>query len=159
MASLSSLVNAYSLWCRPFYAGVFCCLQLQMYYVICVHAQSLGHVWLCNPMDCNHQAPLSMGFSRQEYWSGLPFPSSGVLPNSGMEPTFPASPALGDRFFTTGPPRKIQYVVYLKNNVSIVFLRNVRNVTAYLWDVLSFTTWLFPTWDPDMSQKVPYHLF
>ena len=39
---------------------------------------------LCDPMDCvAHQAPLSMGFSRQEYWSGLPFPSPGNLPRTG----------------------------------------------------------------------------
>ena len=37
-----------------------------------------------------HQAPLSMGFPRQEYWSGLPFPSSGDLPNPGIEPASPA---------------------------------------------------------------------
>ena len=42
---------------------------------------------LCDPMDSSlHQAPLSMGFSRQEYWSGLPFPSPGNLPNPGIEP-------------------------------------------------------------------------
>ena len=39
------------------------------------------------------QAPLSMGFPRQEYWSGLPFPSPGDLPDPGTEPEFPASPA------------------------------------------------------------------
>ena len=43
---------------------------------------------LCYPMDC--QAPLSMGFSRQEYCSGLPFPSPGDLPDPGIEPKFPA---------------------------------------------------------------------
>ena len=41
-----------------------------------------------------HQAPLSMGFSRQEYWSGLPRPSPGDLPNPGMELTSPEAPAL-----------------------------------------------------------------
>ena len=42
---------------------------------------------LCDPMDSSlHQAPLSMEFSRQEYWSGLPFPSPGNLPIPGMEP-------------------------------------------------------------------------
>ena len=40
-----------------------------------------------------HQAPLSMGFSRQEYWSGFPFPSPGGLPSSGIELTSPASQA------------------------------------------------------------------
>ena len=45
---------------------------------------------LCDPMDCTCQAPLSMGFSRQDYWSGLPFPSPGDLPNPGIEPGSPA---------------------------------------------------------------------
>ena len=44
------------------------------------------------------QAPLSVGFPRQEYWSGLPFPSSGDLPDPGIEPQ---SPALAGGFFTT----------------------------------------------------------
>ena len=44
-----------------------------------------------------------MGFSRQEYWSGLPFPSPEDLPNPGIEST---SPALADGFFTTEPPGK-----------------------------------------------------
>ena len=47
-----------------------------------------------------HQAPQSMGFPRQEYWSGLTFPSPGDLPNPGIKPE---SPALVDRFFTTEP--------------------------------------------------------
>ena len=46
---------------------------------------------LCDPMDSGlHQAPPSMGFSRQEYWSGLPFPSPGNLPDPGIEPRSPA---------------------------------------------------------------------
>ena len=49
---------------------------------------------LRNPVDCSCQAPLSMGFPRQEDCSGLPFPSPGDLPNQGMEPTSPLSPAL-----------------------------------------------------------------
>ena len=50
------------------------------------------------------QAPLSMGFSRQEYWSRLPFLPPGDLPNPGMEPESSASPALAGGFFTTEPP-------------------------------------------------------
>ena len=53
-----------------------------------------------------HQAPLSMEFSRQEYWSGLPFPSPGSLPNSGIKPMSLAFLALGGRFFTSVPPGK-----------------------------------------------------
>ena len=45
---------------------------------------------LAIPWTIAHQAPLSMGFSRQEYWSGLPFPSPGDLPNPGIEPGCPA---------------------------------------------------------------------
>ena len=41
---------------------------------------------LCDPVDCSLQAPLYMGFSRQEYWSGLPTPSPGDLPDPGIEP-------------------------------------------------------------------------
>ena len=42
------------------------------------------------PWTVAHQAPLSMGFSRQEYWSGLPFPSLGDLPDPGIKPGSPA---------------------------------------------------------------------
>ena len=45
---------------------------------------------LCDPMGSSlHQAPPSMGFSRQEYWSGLPFPSPGNLPDPGIKPRSP----------------------------------------------------------------------
>ena len=49
------------------------------------------------------QAPLSMGFPRQDYWGGLPFPSRGDLPDPGIEPS---SPAFAGRLFTTEPPGK-----------------------------------------------------
>ena len=52
-------------------------------------------------MDDSHQAPLPMRFSRQEYWRGLPFPPPGGLPNPGIKPVSPVSPALADKFFTT----------------------------------------------------------
>ena len=54
----------------------------------------------CDPWTVAHQAPLSMRFPRQEYWSGLPIPSPGDLLNPGTEPI---SPALAGRFFTTEP--------------------------------------------------------
>ena len=52
------------------------------------------------------QAPLSMEFSRQEYWSGFPFPSPGDPPDPGTELTSLVSPALAARFFTAAPPGK-----------------------------------------------------
>ena len=53
-----------------------------------------------------HQAPLFMGLSKQEYWSGLPCPPPENLPDPGIEPAFLTSPTLSGRFFTTSPPGK-----------------------------------------------------
>ena len=58
---------------------------------------------LVTPWTVAHQASLSMGFSRREYQSGLPFPSPGDLPDPGIEPS---SPALAGGFFTTESPGK-----------------------------------------------------
>ena len=55
------------------------------------------------------QASLSMEFSRQEYWSALPFSTPGDLPDPGVEPMSLASPALAGGFFTTVPPGKPNY--------------------------------------------------
>ena len=55
------------------------------------------------PWTISYQAPLSMEFSRQEYWSGLPFPSPGDLPDSGIEPR---SPALQADALPSEPPGK-----------------------------------------------------
>ena len=72
--------------------GAFIC-------VLC-RTQSLSHVWLFKaPETAAPQAPLSMGSSRQEYWSGLPFLTAGDLPDPQTEPVSPASPALAGRFF------------------------------------------------------------
>ena len=73
----------------------------------CVHAQSLTCVQLfATPWTVAHQAPLSMQFSRQEYWSGLPFPPPGDLLDPRIELTSPASAAQAGGFFTTTPPGK-----------------------------------------------------
>ena len=74
-----------------------------------VRAKSLQScLILCDPMNCSPLAPLSMGFSRQEHWSGLPCPPAGDLPDPGIKPTSLMSPELAGRFFTTsviwGPP-------------------------------------------------------
>ena len=66
--------------------------------------KSLSRVQLfATPWTVARQAPLSMGFSRQEYWSGLPFPSPGDLPNPGIEPE---SPALQVDALSSEPPGK-----------------------------------------------------
>ena len=57
-------------------------------------------------MDCSLPDSSVDGISQEEYWSGLPFPPPGDLPNPGVEPISLASPALAGRFFTTVPPGK-----------------------------------------------------
>ena len=74
---------------------------------VCTRAQLLSCIWLfATPWIMACQAPLSMEFSRQEYWSGFPFPPSGDLPNPGIKPTSLVPPVLTDGFFTTTPPGK-----------------------------------------------------
>ena len=78
-----------------------------------VCAQLLSRVWsFATPWTVARQAPLSMGFPRQEYWSGLPFPPPGDLPDPGIEPASPA-PALADESSTAVSPRKPSVVFTL----------------------------------------------
>ena len=72
--------------------------------------KSLSRVWLCaTPWTVAYQAPQSKGFSRQEHWSGLPFPSPGDLPDPGIEPM---SPGIVDRRFTVWATRRRHMGVY-----------------------------------------------
>ena len=74
--------------------------------VVFVVARSLRCLWFfATPWTVPHQAPPSMGFSRQEYWSGLPWPSPGDLPNSGIEPWSPALQADALPFEPPGKPQ------------------------------------------------------
>ena len=74
---------------------------------MCAHAQSFRCVQISvTPGTVAYQAPLPMGFSRQEYWSGLSCPPPGDLSDPGVKPMSSVSPALVGRFFTTEPPGK-----------------------------------------------------
>ena len=80
---------------------------------------------LCDPMDYKvYQAPPSLGFSRQEYWNGLPFPSPGDLPNPGIEPCLPHCKADA---FTVWATRE--------------FTHEVANNIAWLCGLVEFTVW------------------
>ena len=70
------------------------------------------------PQAAAHQAFLSVGFSRQEYWSGLPCPSIGDLPDPGTEPT---SPVLADKFFTAKPPNTSEITLLREHHLSAVW--------------------------------------
>ena len=70
----------------------------EMNVVTSLYACAQSYPTLCGPMAVAHQAPLSMGFPRQKYWSGLQFPTPGDLPEPRIEPTSLESPALAGGF-------------------------------------------------------------
>ena len=74
-----------------------------------------------------HQAPPSMGFSRQEYWSGLPFPSPGNLPDPGIEPR---SPTLQADALLSEPPGKSLCPYYFIKHISSVTLGTLLNLAG-----------------------------
>ena len=78
----------------------------------CIHAKLLQScpTFFYDPMDCN-LPDSSMGFSRQEYWSGLPCHSLGNLPNPGIKPKGLTSPVLAGSFFTTSTTWKVNRVL------------------------------------------------
>ena len=93
------------------------CVQNEFLLYLCVCMCSVTELYptLCDPMDYACQTPLSMGFPKQRYWSGLPFPSPEDHSRSGIKPM---SPALAGRFFTTEPPGKpllyLGYVLFVE---------------------------------------------
>ena len=74
-----------------------------------MHARAQPCLTLCDPMDCSPLDSSSMGFSRQEYWSGLPFPIPGDLLNPRVEAASLVSLASAGGLFTTAPPGKPLY--------------------------------------------------
>ena len=85
--------------------------------------QLLSRVWLfATPWTVAYQASPSMGFSRQEYWSGLPFPSPGDPPNPGIKP---GSPALQADALLSEPPGK-SYSAIKKNTFESVLMRWIK---------------------------------
>ena len=105
-------------------------------YNIIIFWQYIAAVWSLSCFNCfvrtvAHQAPLSRGFPRQEYCSGLPFPSLGDLPNPGIKH---ACPGLAGRFFTTEPPGKPEQ----HNMFSLTCICDF-----YFWKK-SNTRWIYP---------------
>ena len=100
-------------------------------------SQSLSCAQLfVNPWTVACQTPLSMGFCRQEYWSGLPFPSPGGLPNPWTKHMFLKPPELGGRFFTTSTTCTV-YGKYTLGRSNWIFLSLPFPTTAPLPTALS----------------------
>ena len=97
---------------------------------VCVHAHvhTLSHGFV-TLWTVAHWAPLSMGFSRQELWDGLPFPPPGDLPNPGIKPV---SAALAGRFFPTEPPGNMEAHIsyYISDNYFFIYLYFIENVAS-----------------------------
>ena len=113
----------------------------ELHLLLCV--KSFSHVWLLvTPWTVACQAPLSMGFSRQEYWSEFPFPSPGDLPDSGIKPMTLRSPMLAGGFFTTEPPGKPEVHIILPQMAAwcnYTFLgSSFQNLRCHFWDPIYF---------------------
>ena len=87
------------------------------------------------PWTAAQQVPLSMELFRQEYWSGLPCPPPGDLPNPGTEPTSPVSPVLADGFFISVPPEKPHLSLL---NLLIYLVLYLSSYLLLIWSVLHF---------------------
>ena len=97
-------------------------------WTVCVCLVTQSCPTLCNPWTVARQAPLFMGFSRPEYWSGLPFPSPGGFPDVAIEPGFPA---LRAGSLPSEPPGKPTWTETLTNSPHEGL--NVCIRTSYVW--------------------------
>ena len=126
-------LTLWSVYSKHFVHFLDCCISFSHLFSHTIVSDSFGTPW-----TVAHQAPLSMGFPRQESWSGLPFPSPGGLPNPGVELGSPALQA----FFTAEPPGKPQCL-------PLVYGRPYILHAVHLWDVYienifsQFVTYLF----------------
>ena len=106
----------------PMYLYVCVCVCMCVCVCVCVCTLShFSHVWLFVTLwTVAWQAPLSIGFSRQEYWSGLPCPPPGDLPIPGIEPTSLMSPALAGGFFTSSATKIIIFHILSLNVYNVI---------------------------------------
>ena len=117
------------------------------YILVCVCVKSLSHVQLfATPWTVAFQASPSMGFPRQEYWSGLPFPSPGDLPNPGIEPR---SPALEADALTSEPPKLTQNG--LKNwtdvkDLSVKLTKEIKGLNLHNLRFVNRSLGMKPNW-------------
>ena len=118
--------------CRISHFGVeFCSISFEIQrasytgshinYTYCVSMlpfiDSQSYLTLAAPVAVVCHGPLSMGFARQDHWSGLPIPPQEDLPDPRLEPAFPASPVLAGGFFTTESPAKLSIYLYVTSNL------------------------------------------
>ena len=147
--------------------GSSCRDKAQLSYVMCACSVVQLYPTLCNPTDCSSPGSSVHGIFQQEYWSGLPFPPSGNLPESGVEPVSLTSPALAGRFFTTSVTWEVSCHVLLQG----IFLTQGSNPCLprllhcwqilYPWDVgkACLPTWsrLLSGWEGFLECKATWY--
>ena len=116
-------VYVHTLYIYYIYTVFYLCVSMYVYCLLShfSHVQLFVMLW-----TVAHQAPLSMGFSRQERWSGLPFPSPGDLPGPGIDPAPLTSLTLAGRFFTTSTTLEVHicvcvsiYMLYIDTHILV----------------------------------------
>ena len=123
----SRSILKFGFWYKEENIYINMCININTVYICCVVVQVLSRVQLfMTPWTVARQAPLSMGFPRQGYWSRSPFPPPGDLPNPGTEPTFPA---LAGRFFTTESPGKPVYIYHMYVEAHVYICINMHMYT------------------------------
>ena len=134
----------------------------------CVRMLShFSHVWLfVAPWTVARQAPLSMGFSRQEYWSGWPCPPPGDLPTPGIEPMAVTSPALANGLFTTSAIRDCTFLTLLAHHdffmpllKSVSFLSLRKEWSFTIFSILWNETLLLPSFWRRCARPLPSSMF
>ena len=112
------------------------------YYILCVcvcvctHMHTLSHVQLfATPWTVAHQAPLSMGFPRQEHWSGLPFPSSKDLADPGIEPVSPALLANYWLLHHLGSSNILEKILFKGSSLQLRWRDSFRVLLSYTYTI------------------------
>ena len=135
-----------------------------LYAELCAVLSRFSHVQLfATPRTIACQDPLSVGFSRQEYWSGLPCPPPGDLPDPGIELMSLTTPTLADRFFTAKPPRKPLHLLgdfYLLHLVTkTVRIKHRKHEVNKQFCEIPVNPFLFSSFSPDCHpQTHPEHI-
>ena len=130
------------------------------------------------PNGLVHRAPLSKELTRQEYWSGLPFPTPGAVPDPGIEPLSPSSPVAADEFFATAPPGKASLLSLPANyqlmvsttstsaastsplsKMNISRLLHTKNSTYFIFTVLTNPLLGSPTWQFSLLISLSFSFF
>ena len=113
-------------------------INLYCVYLVCSFLLFVFSVTLLcptlQPYGRSHQVPLSKGFPRQEYWSGLPFPFAGDLPNPGIKSVPPVAPALAGRYFITEPHGSVNRIpLYGNTTIYLVILLLMDPGCLWVW--------------------------